>query len=448
MKTYLYPHAIVAQFPQHQILQKLFAVALALALSVAAFADNSNPVKLRFQSPTLISGVAGQDGAVYKFSQVTSGVDCLVKINGRSNALVSLLSMDISGSGWAGKAFQPQVTYNNNTTPGGISDWWLEFQFSFVIQNSTLPAVVSEFNVSAIDIDGNGDKIAENVSFFGLSTFKVDANSMLIQSSLLDPVTNAVAGKKFQGPTVNFLNIDTSGTAVMVEADYLLTNSFKLRAGGHSTGVSGAADRMYSFSFESFTFTSPMQFGLPLVMTSFTAGLNNSSKKVELKWTTGMEKQLSHFVIERSTNGLDYSEVGMVFAYGTTNVKQNYSFNDPINTKAKGMLYYRLRMMDADGRFQRSAVKIIRLGEEEAQVKLEAYPNPVVNQLRVTVPSSWQNQKVSYEVYSVAGTMVKKIVSNNASQTETIDMQNVNSGHYVVKVYTQNESASQSILKK
>src|SRR5690349_4304816 len=101
MKTYLYPHAIVAHIPQHQILQKLFAFALALALSFAAFADN--PVKLRFQTPTLYSGVAGQDGAVYKFAQVTSGVDALVKINGRSNSLVSLISMDIPGSGWAGK---------------------------------------------------------------------------------------------------------------------------------------------------------------------------------------------------------------------------------------------------------------------------------------------------------------------------------------------------------
>jgi len=94
------------------------AVSLISALSTPANAQQG----LIFKNSVLLSGTAGQDGAVYRFSLVTTNVDALVKINGRSSSSVKLLDIDLTGMGWD-KSFQPQVTCSdNNTTPAGTYD--------------------------------------------------------------------------------------------------------------------------------------------------------------------------------------------------------------------------------------------------------------------------------------------------------------------------------------
>src|SRR5215213_9741684 len=82
-------------------------------------------------------------------------------------------------------------------------------------------------------------------------------------------------------------------------ADYGNVNKICVRTGGVASDTSGASDRMYSLYFKSFRFNQENQFMLPLVLKNFNASLH--SKKVKLNWVTGHEKDLSHFVIERST---------------------------------------------------------------------------------------------------------------------------------------------------
>ena len=117
MKTMIYPKLILNWIVS--LFKATFLLGLTCFISKTASAQ-----ELVFRNPALVSGTGGANNAVYRFSSVTSGVDALVKINGRSNNLVSLVAIDLSSSGFD-KAFQPQVTYNNNTTPNGVSDWWM-----------------------------------------------------------------------------------------------------------------------------------------------------------------------------------------------------------------------------------------------------------------------------------------------------------------------------------
>jgi hypothetical protein len=188
------------------------------------------------------------------------------------------------------------------------------------------------------------------------------------------------------------------------------------------------------------------QFSLPLVMTAFNAILEDN--KVSITWTTGLEKRLNYFVIERSSNGVDFKEAALVFAVTTSSAKQNYSFIDAINVHGNGLLFYRIRIVDINGRYQNSAVKLIRLGDAATVTHVEAYPNPVVNEVRITIPSKWQNQQVRYEVYNISGRLVKRMTNSNANQTEVLNMQDCGAGMYIIRTSTDLESQSQSIVKK
>jgi hypothetical protein len=100
---------------------------------------------------------------------------------------------------------------------------------------------------------------------------------------------------------------------------------------------------------------------LSVKLVSFTAELTNN--KGDLKWATASETNLSHFVIERSTDGINFNDAGVFFAYGNATDKTNYSFSDNLNTIQSGVVYYRLYSAGNNGKGQYSDTRIIRTGK-------------------------------------------------------------------------------------
>ncbi len=436
---YLYPTSISYPVNPPAILRKGL---LLLILTLYSFFALSQ--ELTFKNPILESGVDGADGAVYRFMKVNSKVDALVTISARSSSQVKLQDIDKKAAG-LDKAFQPQVMFNDNNTPAGNIDWWMEFNITFVNSGLNSPAAVDSFRVTGLDIDGNSDKINEWVSFYNNASFSYENTTLLNSSNIYETIgiTNTVVGKKFDGPTKRYHNIDTAAKDVMVTTNYVGLNSFKFRAGGHSTKGNGATDGMYAFWFKSLN--TSQEFSLPLVLTEFSATLNN--KIVGLNWITGKEKSLNYFVVERSVNGVDYKEIGVVVASGGSNVKTTYNFSDEINNKATGIVYYRLKMVDFEGRSQRSQVRMIRVGEEKDNLRLDTYPNPVTSELRITLPVAWQNATVSFDLYTSNGLMVKHMVAGKSNQTEILNVNDLRTGVYIIKVSNGTETAVQRIVK-
>jgi Secretion system C-terminal sorting domain len=408
-------------------------------------AQSTTAPELVFKNASLVFGTDGSDNAVYRFPAVGSGVDALVKINGRSSSLVKLVSIDLTNTGFA-KAFQPQVTYNNNTAPGP-AEWWMEFQVSFVQSGSNTPVAVNNFDLTALDIDGNGDKINENVCLYNLKSYVLESNSDLTVSNMMETVLGVLTntGKRFDGPVTNYVDIDTSATNVMTTNTYQNVNSFRIRTGATSTGVSGAADRMYSFWFKGFTYDEPVQSFLPVTLINWNATYVNNN--VSLKWSTTVEKNASHFIIERSVDGVEYTDAAMIFANGNSDIVTNYAFTDKIPAGNSGVIYYRLKMVDMDGRSQTSVVRLVRIGKTVETVKILAYPNPVVNEVRITIPQNWQDNSVTYQVINTNGQTVKSFTIQHANQTEVISMAQVPAGMYIMKVTKGNEISTQAIVK-
>ena len=115
----------------------------------------------------------------------------------------------------------------------------------------------------------------------------------------------------------------------------------------------------------------PTSGSAPIRLTSFTAK-SVSSKKVLLSWSTTQEKGASHFIIEKSTDGKEFSDAGLLFSVGDSERPQQYSFTDELRVSDTGKIYYRLRMVDLDGKIQYSPVKVIRVKKEKQSVFLLA----------------------------------------------------------------------------
>ncbi len=140
---------------------------------------------LVFQNARLESGKAGADKATYRFPNVKPGLDALVTIKGRSNNKVSLVSIDVTSSGHS-QSFQPQVAYDGGTAPGKAK-WYMDFQLTLVKAGTNQKTEVAEMDATALDIDGNGDKIREfiifndpiNVTTETVSSLKIDEDPII-----------------------------------------------------------------------------------------------------------------------------------------------------------------------------------------------------------------------------------------------------------------------------
>ncbi len=187
---------------------------------------------------------------------------------------------------------------------------------------------------------------------------------------------------------------------------------------------------------------------LPVKLESFNAFLSDPSK-VDLKWVTTSEINVKHFVVEKSYDGVEFNDAATVFASGNTTGKVNYSATDNIANATAQIVYYRLRSVDINGKTSYSEIRIIRLSKQtDNTVTILSYPNPAINELRITIPANWQNKKVVYELFSANGQAAKKIEASSSSQTETLNISSLKSGFYIVKVSCGIETAQQKIIKQ
>jgi len=124
---------------------------------------------------------------------------------------------------------------------------------------------------------------------------------------------------------------------------------------------------------------------LPLVWQRFNGWLDGNNAM--LQWQTASESNNSHFIIERSANGRNFSSIGKVKAAGFGNVIQAYAFTDA--GLQPGVWQYRIRQVDADGKYTISTVVVLRVAANNNAITL--YPNPVQRQLSISLPTGMKN---------------------------------------------------------
>jgi hypothetical protein len=463
---------LIVHFMKHfyptTIYSAIFTIAL-FSINFTAYSQTTSAPALSFRNGVLVSGNANQDGAVYKFPNVTPGVDARVTIAGRNSSdgnlsNVVLTTIDETGTGYD-SAFQPQINYVNGTKikSNVVTDWYIEFNIAFVKAGTTTPTTVSGFDVSGIDIDGNSS-LHEYISFYNLNTYTLESGSSLTTTSVTSSIINLVngilnfingllgttpePGKRFDGGNVEYDGIDVTATKAMVTSHYVNASNFSVRIGAKATGPVSIDNggRENSLYFKSFTYTNPVIVSLPIELESFNAQLNSSSK-VGLNWITSAEMNASNFVVERSINGVDFDDEAIVFTEeGNSIADRDYAYSDNISSVNSDLIYYRLKMVDNNGDFKYSNIALIRL-QQENQVTLVTYPNPAVNQLNITIPTEWQNKTIAYSMFNLSGNLVNQKTNNNAGQTETFNISSLPAGLYLVQVQNGSTKTVQRFIK-
>ncbi len=167
---------------------------------------------------------------------------------------------------------------------------------------------------------------------------------------------------------------------------------------------------------------------LPVTLSSFDVLKIDAAAK--LNWTTALEINSSHFVIERSTNGNTWNAIGTVAAKGNSTATVDYEFYD--NTPARGINYYRLRQLDKNGQF---AVSGIRNALFNAANTVEIAPNPAKDYINLYIGKTPARQTpATVQLLNAAGKVVYSTVSAQSHiQIPTVTLAK---GLYFAKVVT------------
>lgn len=166
---------------------------------------------------------------------------------------------------------------------------------------------------------------------------------------------------------------------------------------------------------------------LPVTFTSFTVKAEGC--KTLLEWQTSMEHNNSHFVVERSSNGDEFTAIARVGAAGNSNTTNTYKFTD--EAPASGVNYYRIIQVDFDGKYTGTDTKSIRIQCNGGAVAFKAYPNPARSQVNI------QSGKAIAQINVVAAsgqTVMKYVPSQNQGGTFSLNIQHIQNGIYLLQV--------------
>ncbi|MBK6274985.1 MAG: T9SS type A sorting domain-containing protein [Saprospirales bacterium] len=131
---------------------------------------------------------------------------------------------------------------------------------------------------------------------------------------------------------------------------------------------------------------------LPVELISFNGKMLDNT--IALNWTTLSEQNTKEFIIERSTNGMDFYTIGTENATGYSNQKIDYNFIDNEIDVSIQKYYYRLKIVDFDGTFSFSPIVVISINTFKTN-EIKIYPNPFKEVITIEFNfSEYKNSKL------------------------------------------------------
>lgn len=184
--------------------------------------------------------------------------------------------------------------------------------------------------------------------------------------------------------------------------------------------------------------------GCPVPVTLVDFNAQRKGKINKLSWTTAQEINTSRFIVERSNDGRNFTSIGTVNASGNSNSSVSYTFND--QSPVKGSNYYRLKIVDNDNQYRFSAIRNIR---NEGTADVAIYPNPAGGTLNLQINAD-DNDKALISVSDMSGKTVATMQSNinEGNNQLSMNISNLSTGSYLVKIHLNNDVIVKKINKR
>lgn len=277
------------------------------------------------------SALPGNLRAYYNFDQGTA--------EGNNTGITTLT--DLSGNGFHG-------VITNFAKTGSSSNW--VGSYAMIIPNATAASGISSTSFTANWATPVGGSAANIDQYF-------------VQVSTTPDFSNPITGSPFY---VSF------GTNTLSLTGLTANTTYYYRV---------FADKGFSFNGAySNTISATTLNILPVHIYTFSATKGQSNGNL-LQWSTASESNSSYFELQRSENNIDYKTIQKINAAGNSATLKQYQYTDYASSQAP-VYYYRLKMVDLDGKQGLSNVVLIKNNTDGA---ITIYPNPVRDKFVINI---------------------------------------------------------------
>lgn len=179
-------------------------------------------------------------------------------------------------------------------------------------------------------------------------------------------------------PSLVDVNLDIDGgalnTIITRSGDYSMqyeAHTFTATQTTHALLITPLFTASYGMIFDNLSIT--LVSALPVELLFFNARVER--EEVVMSWATATERDNDHFLLERSTDGSDPTELMSVAGAGSTSTPHFYQATDA--TATDGHLYYRLTQVDIDG--TSVLLALVHVFKQPEAGGLSVLPNPAVD---------------------------------------------------------------------
>jgi len=429
---------------------------------VSETCTGSSTVVTNFTGATLRSGSPTSLPAVYTFYNIANiagqQINATITIDAQSNCAMNGGNFSIDDDGATDQAgnsiagfFAPRITPSSNLTTSDLRGY-VQFTIRFYLENgtagqqypadyTTVPAGggLSGLNYIHYDIDGstvgtNGwfreTGVVQNIAG---SSINGDASTELASYTY----TDGGSWKGFAGSVCERTGVSRCSQVTVAAAYSTPQTQITFRMGYDynytNSNFNSQPTRQYGSRFGCFSF--PQQTTLPVKLISFNGLLKNNT--TYLNWVVENQVNFSAYEIERSANGTEFAGVGVKQRQGTGVERQQYQFADDLSAASEKVFFYRLKMIDIDGRFTYSNVITIRKDGVKAG-GLFVSPNPVASNGMATVRfEAAAKGTVDLKVVDLAGRVVLQQQLTAFEGTNSVPLANLNRlqpGMYILQL--------------
>jgi hypothetical protein len=184
---------------------------------------------------------------------------------------------------------------------------------------------------------------------------------------------------------------------------------------------------------------------LPLSLVYFRG--KKQAETILLEWATASETQTNRFEIERSHDGSSFIKTGTVTAAGNSSTSKAYAFTD--NNPLSGMNYYRLKMIDNDGKYTYSK-QLVFSGNQPGSIVIDKInPNPFTEFIHIGIVLQ-QPQPIKIQLIDLTGrTVATKDFQGIAGLNDIIcdGLNGLRAGIYFIKIISADALLQQKVLK-
>ncbi|WP_276484982.1 T9SS type A sorting domain-containing protein [Paraflavitalea pollutisoli] len=310
-----------------RIVRICIACAIAFLVTTDVWAQ-CQPPSLTFRNPVRLTPLSTEKkiGAIYRFANVTTGVDCHIQIMDLKGG-ATLYDMDIIGNVMGyDDAWQPYVNALKGET-------WLDWKITFKKAGTSIDTALPCLSITAVDIDGGSGGLREFIVASTPGAYAVHPNTLLNVS--FDGVNS-----KAVGPSYAVDRVDTAEKKYMFQMNFSDVSTIYYRNGSQDKTNNPTDTRHTCIYFKSF-FESGL-ITLPMELVSFTG--KTAAHVNTLNWSVADERNLKEYAIQRSYDGYSWEAVGKT---AVTEGVRNYSFSDKGGNFSTA--YYRLIQLGVNG---------------------------------------------------------------------------------------------------